>query len=158
MKTSPSKSQLGGATNRTMTQQQSADFNYEGAANQDDGVGGSGEELAQTLEKVVSQLDIISRTLDVLQQRVSMNEESVSTVMNYFAELRAQKENHMGQQIHNTNLGFSQSTGHVINAHAQRSDRNIPQSSASMTPDGLGVTGHLSFNQNALNQQLYQQL
>jgi hypothetical protein len=54
MKTSPSKSQLGGATNRTMTQAQvSADFNYEGAA-ADDGVGGSGEELAQTLEKVVS--------------------------------------------------------------------------------------------------------
>jgi len=36
--------------------------------------GGSGEELAQTLEKVVSQLDIISRTLHVLEQRVSMNE------------------------------------------------------------------------------------
>ena len=33
----------------------------------DNAVGGSGEELAQTLEKVVSQLDIISRTLHVLE-------------------------------------------------------------------------------------------
>ena len=39
-----------------------------------EGVGGSGEELAQTLEKVVSQLDIISRTLHVLENRVTMNE------------------------------------------------------------------------------------
>ena len=58
---------------------------------QDDGVGGSGEELAQTLEKVVSQLDIISRTLHVLEQRVSMNEESVANVMSYFQELKDQK-------------------------------------------------------------------
>ena len=56
------------------------------------GVPGTGEELAQTLEKVVSQLDIISRTLNVLEQRVSMNEESVGNVMAYFNELRAQKE------------------------------------------------------------------
>ena len=33
----------------------------------DEGVGGSGEELAQTLEKIVSQLDIISRTVHVLE-------------------------------------------------------------------------------------------
>ena len=52
-----------------------------------DEVGGSGEELAQTLEKVVSQLDIISRTLHVLENRVSMNEASVNTVMDYFKEL-----------------------------------------------------------------------
>ena len=54
----------------------------------EEGVGGSGEELAQTLEKVVSQLDIISRTLHVLESRVSMNEESVQTVMGYFNELK----------------------------------------------------------------------
>ena len=56
-----------------------------------DGVGGSGEELAQTLEKVVSQLDIISRTLNILESRVAMNEESVSTVMNYFNDLKEQR-------------------------------------------------------------------
>lgn len=38
------------------------------------GISGSGEELAQTLEKVVSQLEIITRTLNVLEQRVSQNE------------------------------------------------------------------------------------
>ena len=38
-----------------------------GAGGGDDGVGGSGEELAQTLEKIVSQLDIISRTVHVLE-------------------------------------------------------------------------------------------
>ena len=51
-------------------------------------VGGTGEELAQTLEKVVSQLDIISRTLHVLEQRVSMNEESVGNVLDYFREIK----------------------------------------------------------------------
>ena len=50
------------------------------------GVTGSGEELALTLEKVVSQLDIISRTLHVLEQRVSMNEESVQNCLSYFHE------------------------------------------------------------------------
>lgn len=54
----------------------------------DGGVSGTGEELAQTLEKVVSQLEIISRTLHVLEQRVSMNEESVSSVLDYFREVK----------------------------------------------------------------------
>ena len=54
-------------------------------------VGGTGEELAQTLEKVVSQLDIISRTLNVLEQRVSMNEESVAHCLDYFKEVKQQK-------------------------------------------------------------------
>lgn len=54
--------------------------------NDPNSIGGSGEELAQTLEKVVSQLDIISRTLNVLEQRVSMNEESVQNVMAYFRD------------------------------------------------------------------------
>ena len=66
---------------------------------------GTGEELAQTLEKVVSQLDIISRTLNVLEQRVSMNEESVGNVMAYFHELRAQKESHQQSYIRQTNMG-----------------------------------------------------
>ena len=56
------------------------------------GVTGSGEELALTLEKVVTQLDIISRTLHVLEQRVSMNEESVQNCLNYFHENRQQRE------------------------------------------------------------------
>ena len=56
------------------------------------GVTGSGEELALTLEKVVSQLDIISRTLHVLEQRVSMNEESVNNCLGYFQENKAQRE------------------------------------------------------------------
>jgi len=47
-----------------------------------------------------------------------MNEDSVSTVMAYFNELKAQRESHMGQRVQNTNLGYSQATGHVINAHA----------------------------------------
>ena len=63
------------------------------AQNEESGVGGSGEELAQTLEKVVSQLDIISRTLSVLEQRVSMNEEAVGNVMSYFNEIRDQRQN-----------------------------------------------------------------
>lgn len=41
-----------------------------------------------TLEKVVSQLDIISRTLHVLEQRVSMNENSVNVCLQYFTEQR----------------------------------------------------------------------
>ncbi len=57
----------------------------------EDGVTGNGEELAQTLEKVVSQLDVISRTLHVLEQRVSINEESVSGVMEYFREVKEAK-------------------------------------------------------------------
>lgn len=56
------------------------------------GVTGSGEELALTLEKVVSQLDIISRTLHVLEQRVSMNEESVSSCLQYFKEAREARQ------------------------------------------------------------------
>jgi hypothetical protein len=51
---------------------------------------GSSEELAQTLEKIVSQLDIVSRTLHVLEQRVSMNEESVQNVWDYFKESQRQ--------------------------------------------------------------------
>ena len=37
----------------------------------ENGVTGSGEELAMTLEKVVTQLAIITKTLAVLEQRVS---------------------------------------------------------------------------------------
>ena len=59
---------------------------------------GSGEELALTLEKVVSQLDIISRTLHVLEQRVSMNEESVANCLSFFKEARDARQNGAFQQ------------------------------------------------------------
>lgn len=62
------------------------------------GVTGSGEELALTLEKVVSQLDIISRTLHVLEQRVSMNEESVSNCLTFFKEARDARNSGAAQQ------------------------------------------------------------
>ena len=82
-----------------------------------DGVGGSGEELAQTLEKVVSQLDIISRTLQVLDQRVGANEESVKVIMGYFGDLRQQRMNDTSMQIKNANMGYTQTQGNVINAY-----------------------------------------
>lgn len=41
---------------------------------------------------MVSQLEIISRTLHVLEQRVSMNEESVAGVMDYFKEVKKSEE------------------------------------------------------------------
>lgn len=60
----------------------------EADANRFEGGMGSSEELAQTLEKVVSQLDLVCRSLHVLEQRISMNEESVSNVLDYFKEAR----------------------------------------------------------------------
>jgi len=51
-----------------------------------------GEELARTLEKVVSQLDIISRTLQVLEQRVSSNETSVGEVVQFYREFREDQQ------------------------------------------------------------------
>lgn len=56
------------------------------------GVAGSGEELAVTLEKIVSQLSIISGTLQVLDQRVAQNEGAVNTVMKCFEDAKIQKE------------------------------------------------------------------
>lgn len=56
------------------------------------GVTGSGEELAMTLEKIVSQLDIISRTLQMLEQRASMNEEAVHNCLEYFKEAKNARE------------------------------------------------------------------
>jgi hypothetical protein len=41
-----------------------------------------------TLEKVVSQLTIIASTLQVLEQRVSANENSVNVCLQYFIEQR----------------------------------------------------------------------
>jgi len=65
------------------------EYDYVEKVHDDNGVSGSGEELQNTLTKVVSQLDLISRTLHVLEQRVSMNEESVTSVMDYFKEAKS---------------------------------------------------------------------
>lgn len=51
-------------------------------------ISGSGEELKNALEKIVSQLGIITQTLHVLEQRVTMNEESVTGVIDYFRDAR----------------------------------------------------------------------
>ena len=71
------------------------------------GVTGSGEELALTLEKVVSQLDIISRTLHVLEQRVSMNEESVQNCLSYFHEAKAQQQSRTYEPVQ-TSMAITQ--------------------------------------------------
>lgn len=52
-----------------------------------------------TLEKVVSQLDIISRTLHVLEQRVSMNENSVNVCLQYFIEQK-ERQPHLATPNH----------------------------------------------------------
>lgn len=64
------------------------EYDYVEKVHDDNGVSGSGEELQNTLTKVVSQLDLITRTLHVLEQRVSMNEESTTSVMDYFREAK----------------------------------------------------------------------
>ena len=81
--------------------QHNSDFNIGMTTSQGNGVAGSGEELALTLEKVVSQLDIISRTLHVLEQRVQMNENSAQTCIEYFrnARERGQETQSYQQQV-----------------------------------------------------------
>ena len=54
---------------------------------------GSGEELALTLEKIVTQLDIVSRTLQMLEQRATLNEEAVQTCLSYFKEMKDTRNN-----------------------------------------------------------------
>lgn len=44
------------------------------------------------MEKIVSQLSIISGTLQVLEQRVSASEQSVNTVLRSFEEEKMQRE------------------------------------------------------------------
>jgi hypothetical protein len=88
--------------------------NQPGAINHAGGVSGSGEELALTLEKVVSQLDIISRTLHVLEQRVSMNENSVNVCLQYFRDQR-ERNQHMPARA---------MMDHVENPSSYRSDIN----------------------------------
>jgi len=51
---------------------------------------GQNEELAQNLEKIVSQLGLISNSLLLLEQRISVNEEQVGQVLEYFREIRDQ--------------------------------------------------------------------
>ncbi len=49
---------------------------------------GQNEELAQNLQKIVSQLEIISNSLLLLDQRISTNEEQVAQVLDYFKEIK----------------------------------------------------------------------
>ena len=49
---------------------------------------GQNEELAKNLDKIVSQLEIISNSLLLLEQRISTNEEQVAQVFEYFKEIR----------------------------------------------------------------------
>jgi hypothetical protein len=84
--------------------QSNADFNIGAGQPSGNGVTGSGEELALTLEKVVSQLDIISRTLHVLEQRVSMNENSVQVCLQYFRENREKAQEQPGPLSFNYGL------------------------------------------------------
>jgi hypothetical protein len=58
----------------------------------DGGVAGTGDELTNTLNKIVSQLSIITGTLSVLEQRVTINESSVDTVLRCFEEEKMQNE------------------------------------------------------------------
>jgi phosphomevalonate kinase len=88
----------------------------------------------------VSQLDIISRTLHVLEQRVSMNEESVNNVMSYFTELREQKMNHEENVIRQTNVGYTAKQGQVINAYNQIDHHNVGA--------GVGVGSNSQQNDN----------
>ena len=55
---------------------------------------GQNEELAQNLEKIVSQLDIISSSLLLLEQRISTNEDQVAQVFEYFKEIREQNSSY----------------------------------------------------------------
>lgn len=63
-------------------------------------VSGSGEELQATLEKIVSQLGMISETLHVLEQRVSMNEDSTTQVLSYFEDARKRKSEQSKQVVY----------------------------------------------------------
>jgi hypothetical protein len=51
-----------------------------------EGISGTGEELNTTLKQVVTQLEMITKSLNLLEQRVCMNESSVGNVMGYFKE------------------------------------------------------------------------
>ena len=46
-----------------------------------------------TLEKIVTQLDIVSRTLQMLEQRASLNEDAVQTCLSYFKEMKDMRNN-----------------------------------------------------------------
>ena len=66
----------------------------------DDGISGSGEELNATLEKIVSQLGMISSTLHVLEQRVTMNEDSTTQVLEYFRDARRRQKESSKQVVY----------------------------------------------------------
>ena len=63
---------------------------YAPAVNEN-GLQGTGEDLAQTLEKIVTQIEVIQKTLQVLDQRISQNEAQVSQAVGQFHQYREQK-------------------------------------------------------------------
>lgn len=90
-KKDPTKSVMSSKVeNMVMAQKSTLQETYAPAV-AESGAQGSGEELAMTLEKVVSQLEIITRTLNVLEQRVSQNEESVSGAVEYFRQIKEER-------------------------------------------------------------------
>ena len=60
---------------------------------------GQNEELAKNLDKIVTQLEIISNSLLLLEQRISTNEEQVAQVFEYFREV---KEQHHQNQVNSS--------------------------------------------------------
>jgi predicted nucleic acid-binding protein len=52
---------------------------------------GAGEALAQTLEKIVTQIEIINQTLQVLDHRISQNERNVSVAVEEFRHYREER-------------------------------------------------------------------
>lgn len=77
---------------------------YAPAVNEN-GVQGSGEELAHTLEKIVTQIEIIQKTLQVLDQRISHNEEQVTSAVEHFNNYREQKFANQPPELMSFNAG-----------------------------------------------------
>lgn len=100
-------------------------------ANKLEGVTGNSEELAQTLEKMVSQLDIITRTAHVLEQRISMNEESVANVLEYFNEIKQQYAQIRNEKANQGSLAANQNlVNFTMQNHQQtKDDLNLMKSS-----------------------------
>lgn len=84
---------------------------------------------------MVTQLDLISRTLQVLEQRVSSNEDNIDSVMTYFRDIKEQRavENRQATQQYN----FTNPTHFNLNGL-----------------QSMNQPGAFNFNQNELNQQL----
>ena len=72
---------------------------------------------------------------------MSSNENNVSTVMDYFKELREQRLNQNSLNVQNMNMGYTASQGNVINTYTATGSR-VPPPTGTAMPGGL-----MSFNQ-----------